>query len=87
LNPKLCHFVRSRETCFPGLSHLTGFEGARRSAVPQVIPFRATVWLEVAPLKSKPHADVFSNLLAPPKQQVPRLLAAIRKRMMALRSE
>jgi hypothetical protein len=57
---------------------LAGFEGARLSAVPQVVPFRATVRLEAAPFQSKPHPDVLSALLAPTKKQVSRLGIAVR---------
>jgi hypothetical protein len=95
LNPELCHFERSTveseannraqsRNLLSSPGTRAGFEGARLSAVPQVVPFRATVRLEAAPFQSKPDADVFSTR---PKKQVPRLRAIIRKRMVALRSE
>jgi len=52
--------------------------------VPQVVPIRATVRLEAAPLQSK--LMFFSNLLAP-TEQVPRVRAIIRKWMIQLRWE
>jgi hypothetical protein len=66
---------------------VAGFEGARLSAVPQVVPFRVTVRLEAAPFRSKPLSDVLSTRLALTKQQVPRMPCIVRKRMLQLRSE
>jgi hypothetical protein len=84
--PKAYHSVLSRETCFPRLAQWPDLKGHgfQRAAS---LAFSSYGAAGSRTLPKQTHANVCSNLLAPTKQQVSRLRAIIRKRMMQLGSE